>query len=144
MNTPPLDQAWIAAHIPHQGRMCLLRQVLHWNEQEILCQADSHRDPAHPLLAGGRLGAACGVEYAAQAMALHGALLSEQRGVPRPRRGLLVSVRGVTLHVPRLDDVAGEITVAARCEAWITFRPSVSRCDTHFPWPRSCSTSSTS
>jgi len=111
MNTPPLDQAWIAAHIPHQGRMCLLRQVLHWNEQEILCQADSHRDPAHPLLAGGRLGAACGIEYAAQAMAVHGTLLAGQDGPPR--QGYLTSVRSVTLEVERLDDLPGLLEVRA-------------------------------
>ena len=97
--------------------MCLLGRVLGASPEGIRCAADSHHTPDHPMRQHGRLGAACGVEYAAQAMALHGALLAEQRGVPRPRRGLLVSVRGVTLHVTRLDDVAGEITVAARCEA---------------------------
>ena len=26
--SPPLDHAWIAAHIPHSGSMCLLDQVV--------------------------------------------------------------------------------------------------------------------
>ncbi|QTD43697.1 3-hydroxylacyl-ACP dehydratase [Ottowia testudinis] len=108
---------WIAARVPHQGTMCLLDRVLNASPDAIRCAATSHRAAHHPMRQHGRLGAACGVEYAAQAMALHGALQAEQRGLPRPRRGLLVSVRGVTLHVARLDDVAGEITVMAQCEA---------------------------
>ena len=36
----------------------------------------SHRDADNPLRAHDRLGAACGIEYAAQAMAAHGALLA--------------------------------------------------------------------
>lgn len=72
---PPRDHAWIAAHVPHQGRMCLLERVLAWDETHIVCEAIGHADPAHPLRDAGRLGAAIGVEYAAQAMAVHGALI---------------------------------------------------------------------
>ena len=69
-----LDQAWIAAHIPHQGTMCLLDEVVSWDEARIACRASSHRAPDHPLRTHGRLGAACGIESAAQAMAVLGAL----------------------------------------------------------------------
>ena len=40
-------------------------------------------DPANPLRAEGRLGAAAGIEYAAQAMALHGSLLAGEGSAPR-------------------------------------------------------------
>jgi predicted hotdog family 3-hydroxylacyl-ACP dehydratase len=106
-----LDRAWIAAHLPHQGAMCLLDAVAAWSEAAITCRAVSHRDPANPLRAGGRLGAAAGIEYAAQAMALHGALLAPERGAPR--QGYLASVRGVALHVARLDELDGELVVGA-------------------------------
>ena len=106
-----LDHAWIAAHIPHQGSMCLLDAVLAWDEQHLVCAARSHRDPANPLRQFGRLGAACGVEYAAQAMAVHGALMAGADTAPRP--GMLVSVRGVNLHCARLDDVAADLLVRA-------------------------------
>lgn len=106
-----LDHAWIAAHIPHQGSMCLLDAVLDWSENAISCRAISHRDPANPLRADGRLGAANGIEYAAQAMAIHGALLAGEDGPPR--QGYLTSVRGVTLHVTRLDDLPEALTVQA-------------------------------
>jgi predicted hotdog family 3-hydroxylacyl-ACP dehydratase len=106
-----LDRAWIAAHIPHQGSMCLLDRVDAWSAAAIACAATSHADPANPLRAEGRLGAANGIEYAAQAMAIHGALLAGQ-GKP-PRQGYLASVRSVALHVARLDDLAGELSVRA-------------------------------
>jgi predicted hotdog family 3-hydroxylacyl-ACP dehydratase len=111
----PLDHAWIAAHIPHQGSMCLLERVDAWDAEHIRCAAISHRDPANPLRAHGRLGAACGIEYAAQAMAVHGALLGAgergERG--EARHGYLASVRGVTLNVARLDDLGADLLVEA-------------------------------
>jgi predicted hotdog family 3-hydroxylacyl-ACP dehydratase len=69
-----LNRAWIEARIPHQGRMCLLDEVLDWNAQHIRCRTATHRAPDNPLRSHDRLGIACGIEYAAQAMALHGAL----------------------------------------------------------------------
>jgi predicted hotdog family 3-hydroxylacyl-ACP dehydratase len=71
------DRAWIAARIPHQGDMCLLDAVHEWDEQSARCSASSHRAPNNPLRHNGRLGAACSIEYAAQAMAVHAALLME-------------------------------------------------------------------
>jgi predicted hotdog family 3-hydroxylacyl-ACP dehydratase len=108
------DQAWIARHIPHQGRMCLLHQVDTWDAQHIRCSARSHRDADNPLRAHGRLGAVCGIEYAAQAMAVHGALLAPG-GTAATRVGYLVSVRGARWHVPRLDDIAADLQVEAVC-----------------------------
>ncbi|MFT4194472.1 hydroxymyristoyl-ACP dehydratase [Ottowia sp.] len=108
---------WIAARVPHQGRMCLLDGVLHADAGGVTCRTLSHRQPDHPMHQGGRLGATCGIEYAAQAMALHGALAAEARGAARPKRGFLISVRSVALHVPRLDDVPGAITVQVRADA---------------------------
>jgi predicted hotdog family 3-hydroxylacyl-ACP dehydratase len=106
-----LNHAWIAAHIPHQGRMCLLENVLEWNGQRIVCEALSHTDPMNPLRAADRLGAATGVEYAAQAMAVHGALVAPSDAAPT--QGYLTSVRGLSLHVDRLDDLAGPLCVTA-------------------------------
>ena len=108
-----LDQAWIAAHIPHQGSMCLLDEVAGWDETRIACRASSHRALDHPLRMHGRLGAACGIEYAAQAMAVHGALLASADAAPRA--GYLVSARGVELHVMRLDDIVADLIVEADC-----------------------------
>lgn len=109
--TTPLDHAWIAAHIPHTDAMCLLDHVARWDDETIECVATSHRDPLNPLSRNGRLATVCGVEYAAQAMAVHGALLGGQSG--RPRAGFLASVRGVEMHVERLDTFDGPLSVTA-------------------------------
>jgi predicted hotdog family 3-hydroxylacyl-ACP dehydratase len=91
--------------------MCLLAEVSVWDAQSIRCVARSHRDPENPLAADGRLGAACGVEYAAQAMAVHGGLT----GVlgRRPRAGYLISVRALRLYRPYLDDLDGDLSIEA-------------------------------
>ena len=91
--------------------MCLLAAVVDWSETAISCSAVSHSDPANPLRADGRLGAANGIEYAAQAMAVHSALLAAAD--EPPRQGYLASVRGVQLHVARLDDLPGELSITA-------------------------------
>lgn len=106
-----LDRAWIAARIPHQGSMCLLDQVVDWSPERIRCTASSHRHPDNPLRDNDRLGAACGIEYAAQAMAVHGALLADQSSAPR--QGFLASARGVELKADRLDDVAADLDIVA-------------------------------
>ena len=106
------DHSWIARHIPHQGAMCLLDGVLDWDPNRIRCVTGAHRSSANPLRSRGRLAAACGIEFAAQAMAVHGALV--ESGVHlEPRVGHLVSVRGVELYVGRLDDIADDLIASA-------------------------------
>lgn len=106
-----LDRDWLLAHIPHQGSMCLLDRIDAWDATHIRCSARSHRDPDNPLRAHGRLGAANAIEYAAQAMAAHGALLAGADAAPRA--GYLASVREVELQVTRFDDIAADLTVEA-------------------------------
>lgn len=101
---------WFARHLPHCGEMSLLATVEACDEAHIVCSATSHADPANPLRHAGRLGIAAGIEYAAQAMAAHGAMLSPAGG--RPRVGYLASVRGVELFASRLDQ-AGPLKVRA-------------------------------
>lgn len=107
-----LDRAWIESHIPHQRRMCLLDEVLSWDTARIRCRASSHRLADNPLRAQGRLGSACGVEYAAQAMAVHGAIMAHESGSIAPA-GLLASVRNLVLRVIRLDDLDSDLFVSA-------------------------------
>jgi predicted hotdog family 3-hydroxylacyl-ACP dehydratase len=123
-----LNRAWIEARIPHQGRMCLLDEVLDWNARHIRCRTATHRAPDNPLRSHGRLGIACGIEYAAQAMALHGALAGAAANVAvdgaangaangaldtiagrSSRVGLLAGVRDVRFSVLRLDDIESDL-----------------------------------
>jgi predicted hotdog family 3-hydroxylacyl-ACP dehydratase len=103
--------AQIAALIPHQGRMCLLDAVLDCSAERIRCRATSHHAGDHPLRSAAGLLAPVAIEYAAQAMALHGALNAKPGVAGRP--GFLASARHVRLHVARLDDVAGALIVQA-------------------------------
>jgi predicted hotdog family 3-hydroxylacyl-ACP dehydratase len=91
--------------------MCLLDRVVEWSPERIRCVASSHRNPDNPLRDNGRLGTACGIEYAAQAMAVHGALLAGSDDAPR--QGFLASARGVELKADRLDDVAADLDIVA-------------------------------
>ena len=107
-----MNRAWIEARIPHQGRMCLLDEVIAWNARHIRCSTGTHRALDNPLRSHERLGIACGIEYASQAMALHGALASAAAGVAAgaaARVGLLAGVRDVRLHVTRLDDIESDL-----------------------------------
>ena len=105
MNAPQtLARDGIAALIPHSGTMCLLAHLQTWDTQRIVCTATNHRDRDHPLRTRRGLLAPCAIEYAAQAMALHGALIgmaADTAATP----GYLASARGVQLHVLRLDDL---------------------------------------
>ena len=112
-----LERAWIAAHVPHHGAMCLLDRVDRWDAMQVCCIATSHRDATNPLRAHGRLGAACGIEYAAQAMAVHGALCASSDPSAATRPGMLASARGVTVAVDRLDDIAADLTIVATRQA---------------------------
>ena len=107
-----LDHAAITARIPHAGAMSLLHEVVAWDAGSIECRARSHRDPANPLRSRNQLASVHGIEYAAQAMALHGALLGGA-GAPASRPGYIGAVRALELHVPRLDDIADDLTIHA-------------------------------
>ena len=126
-----LDHAGIAARVPHSGGMCLLHRMRGWSATHIECSATSHRDIVNPLRTDGVLLAANAIEYAAQAMALHGSLSAEMSTemstemsagtsagpAAAPTSGFLASVRAVHLHVPRLDDVAGDLLIVATRQA---------------------------
>jgi predicted hotdog family 3-hydroxylacyl-ACP dehydratase len=106
----PVDKAAIAALIPHAGLMCLLDSVLAWDSKTIACLASSHRMLGNPLSVDGHLDAICGIEYAAQAMAVHGGLIGDGR---RPVAGYLASVRDVVCSIERLDLLKGDLRVTA-------------------------------
>jgi predicted hotdog family 3-hydroxylacyl-ACP dehydratase len=111
-----LTQAQIRALIPHSGAMCLLERVLRWDADAIDCLALSHRDADNPLRRDGLLPVAAGIEYGAQAMAVHGGLAEPG---PVPRRGYLAILTGVEWSVARLDDCAEPLRIRAERRAAI-------------------------
>lgn len=112
MKTPLLERDGISALIPHSGSMSLLDRLERWDHETIVCTATSHRDSANPMRTASGLLAPCAIEYAAQAMALHGALIGQEAGVP-VSPGYLASARGVRFARLRLDDLCGELRIEA-------------------------------
>lgn len=104
-----LDKSEICARIPHAQPMCLLERVDAWDQNQLVCRSTTHRDADNPLRHHGRLDAVCAVEYAAQAMALHSALLEDSHDAPGV--AYLVALRGVQLHVSSLDDIDDELLI---------------------------------
>jgi predicted hotdog family 3-hydroxylacyl-ACP dehydratase len=107
-----IDRAGIAERIPHSGSMCLLERLERWDADSILCSTRTHLQPDNPLRTAGGLLAPNAIEYAAQAMALHGGLLAAEGSTPSA--GFLASSRNVRFSVARLDDVDGALQVQAR------------------------------
>jgi predicted hotdog family 3-hydroxylacyl-ACP dehydratase len=109
-----LEHDGIAARVPHQGRMCWLHRLLEWSDERIVCEAANHRDADQPARTSHGLLASSAIEYAAQAMALHGALRAEAAGLAiGPVPGFLASARGVRLAHWRLDEVVGPLRIEA-------------------------------
>jgi predicted hotdog family 3-hydroxylacyl-ACP dehydratase len=102
----------IAAMIPHGEDMCLLDEVLSWDAVSVRCVSRRYGGPKNPMRRpGGVLGAACGIEIAAQAMAVHGRLIAPDYGPAGV--GYLASLRDVSLGVARLDAEPGDLIVEA-------------------------------
>lgn len=107
-----LNPSAIARLIPHAGRMVLLDAVVAHDEHGLWARSGSHRHPDNPLRRGPRLSPMAGVEYAAQAAAVHGALLAGEDAGPRP--GFLAMLREVSWTVERLDDIAADLDIRVR------------------------------
>jgi predicted hotdog family 3-hydroxylacyl-ACP dehydratase len=89
-----LNRADIEARVPHAGAMCLLDTVTGWDASHIACGALAP-SAGHPLMREGfGVPAVAAVEYAAQATAVHGALLATE-GVRQA--GLLAKLADIEL-----------------------------------------------
>ena len=114
-----LDRQAIEARVPHAGPMCLLEQVIAWDEHRIECLGAGFAagNDVHPLSRDGRLPSTAAIEYAAQAMALHGRLVQEfltpaaGRQAEAPRRGFLAGLRSVQLHCRWIDCTGPVLTI---------------------------------
>ena len=107
-----IDKAEIRALIPHAGAMCLLDEVIAWDDRSIVCRSNTHRYAANPLRRDGQLSAVHAVEYGAQAAAVHGGLRARAAGATAAP-GYVAAFRDAHLHVSRLDDIAAPLEVRA-------------------------------
>lgn len=92
--------------IPHSGSMCLIDSVESWDEDTISCLTHSHHLDDNPLRARDQLSVVNAIEYGAQTMAIHGALLTNRGNKPLPP-GYLAAARdikfGTCQNLDRLD-----------------------------------------
>ena len=102
----------LAALVPHAGSMCLLDEVISWDEARVICRSASHRRADHPLRRDGFLPAIHLLEYAAQATAVHGALVAAAGGSSAPVK-YLTGAREFDLHVTSLDDIQADLHIDA-------------------------------
>lgn len=107
-----LDRDQIATMIPHTGTMCLLDAVLGWDLRSIRCLSQRHTRLDNPLRRkDGTVSAACGIEFAVQAMAVHGFLIATDVG--RPSEGYLVSLRDVRMSAALLKNCDSDLIIDA-------------------------------
>jgi predicted hotdog family 3-hydroxylacyl-ACP dehydratase len=104
-----LDRAAIKRSLPHADDMCLLDAVEQWDATDITCVAAAP-SAAHPLARGGVVPAVAAAEYAAQATAMHGALL----GGHRAPAGMLAKLSNVQFHATCIPAGGGLLAVHAR------------------------------
>jgi predicted hotdog family 3-hydroxylacyl-ACP dehydratase len=107
-----LNHDQIARLLPHTGAMVLLDSVLDYDAERIHCIADPHVAD-HPLREAGRLPAWCGIEYAAQAMAVHSGLCTATPSLDAGQQGFLAVARDIVMAQPELDGLPGEIDIHA-------------------------------
>lgn len=112
----PLDKQALAVLLPHCGNMVLLDSVERASESDILCRANSHWSAQNPLrVDDGRLSVFAGVEYAAQAMALHNALCAASVSDKGVREGVVAVASKLVPHVDRLDALKGWLNIKVSC-----------------------------
>ena len=107
-----LTREELCGMLPHGKDMCCLRTVESWSDTDITCTSDSHLDKAHPLRRNDILETISGIEFAAQAMAVHIALTNAQHNQPGTF-GYLGGLRDLIVHMMRLDVVTSELNIQA-------------------------------
>ncbi len=101
-----MNKSDICQLLPHSGSMCLIDQIISWDDNELIAHSRSHHDNNNPLrnnlLSNSHsLSSIIGIEYAAQTMALHAGLLAEKENQGRPNKnnlgGYLATTRKVVI-----------------------------------------------
>jgi predicted hotdog family 3-hydroxylacyl-ACP dehydratase len=107
-----LNREQIAALIPHGNSMCMLDEVVHYDRDHILCKSLHFARYENPLFETTPTNSLLLIEYAAQAAAVHSALLQSSLGKARP--AFIGAVKQVEL-LKSVSDNATPIEVLARC-----------------------------
>ena len=98
--------------IPHSGAMCLLDEVIQWDEKKITCISRSHLDTNNPFCRNHHLSVYALIEYGAQAMAVHGGLLNKRLN-NTINEGYLAALRDVQIKKNNISDIESELYIEA-------------------------------
>ncbi len=94
----PLTHEQIEQCLPHAGKMSLLGGIDYADVNKLRASASSHLKADNPLRSRGRIACINGIEYAAQAMAVHGYLLSKTQSAGSVPKGYIATVRNVIIE----------------------------------------------
>ncbi|HIL87067.1 MAG TPA: 3-hydroxylacyl-ACP dehydratase [Candidatus Marinimicrobia bacterium] len=99
--------------IPHSGKMCLIDSVEKWDDESIICTTQTHLNHDNPLLSNGILPVSALIEYGAQAMAIHGAIIAEKLG-EKIQEGYLAALKDVNFfNNLEINNIASPLIIKA-------------------------------
>lgn len=98
--------------IPHSFDMCLLDRVESWDDNNIVCYSSSHLLKTNPLRRDESLSSIHLLEYAAQAMAVHGGLHDREQGM-QMTEGYLAALRDVKIELCELNNLQTKLRIEA-------------------------------
>lgn len=97
-----MDRAQISRLIPHGESMCMLDEIMSWDESRIHGRSNNFAVSSNPLFENGELDTVLLIEYGAQAAAVHAALIQSQLGETRP--AYIGAVKDIELFISIVDN----------------------------------------
>jgi predicted hotdog family 3-hydroxylacyl-ACP dehydratase len=104
-----LDRTAICGLIPHANRMCLIDEVLSWDQEHIVCGVGWQSLQDSPLRDERGLAAIHGAEYAAQALALQAALSG--KNPTAAGSGYLAAMKDISWNRGYLDEACAPLCI---------------------------------
>jgi len=107
-----LNSQEIEQRLPHAGKMSLLDKVTHADRLTLSASAVSHLSSNNPLRLNHKLSSINGIEYAAQAMAIHGFLLSELKQTEASTQTrYIATIRNIDIFTPFFPETESVIKI---------------------------------
>lgn len=114
-----MNKSQICQLLPHSGTMCLIDEIVSWDKEMLLAKTMSHTEIKNPLSHESSLNSIHGVEYAAQAMALHSALMKSAEKEQTESRGYLASVKNIKILQEYLFEKQGDDLTALLIKVFV-------------------------
>lgn len=107
-----IEHEELCSLIPHSFDMCLLDRVESYDDNTITCLSRSHLEETNPLRRNETLSSIHLLEYAAQAMAVHGGINDREKGL-KMSEGYLASLRDIKIELCEIDKLQEELRIVA-------------------------------